>query len=269
MIVLKSDTSGLRKTICQRRSNDDWFLTIVIIWLDSSSLVCIFKLHVLELYILNLYIQIPLWHLPHSTSLNIQVSSEVLKIPRLALTGWLSWLKHRPISQKVVGSIPGQDTYLDCRFNPQSECMWEATHWCFSLSLSQMNKHILEWGFKKIPRLHLAETPKTPEEIAGFLIPGFSNVASQVWFLFVMTEMPEAKVIPVGISICGMSQATYFLLIFLRKFKIDYSKLWLIDFIIGGWYPPLPSSTRGVHFPAHLRLGLASGKWTVWRGQQL
>ena len=29
-----------------------------------------------------------------------------------AMAGWLSWLEHHPIHQKVAGSIPGQGTYL-------------------------------------------------------------------------------------------------------------------------------------------------------------
>lgn len=80
--IWKAILPDLGKTICQRRSTHDWFLTTVIPRLGSAPLVCIFKLHILELYILNLYIQRRLWH-PHHTSLNIQASSEVLKIPRL------------------------------------------------------------------------------------------------------------------------------------------------------------------------------------------
>ena len=34
-----------------------------------------------------------------------------------ALAGWLNWLEHHPIHQKVVGLIPSQGTYLGCRFN--------------------------------------------------------------------------------------------------------------------------------------------------------
>ena len=37
----------------------------------------------------------------------------------LALARWLSWLKHRLIHQKVMGSIPGQDKYLGFGFDPQ------------------------------------------------------------------------------------------------------------------------------------------------------
>lgn len=35
------------------------------------------------------------------------------------LASWLTWLKHHPVYQKDVGSIPGQDTYLGCGFNTQ------------------------------------------------------------------------------------------------------------------------------------------------------
>ena len=66
--------------------------------------------------------------------------------------GCVSQLEHHPKHQKVAGLIPSQNTYLHCRFNPQLGCVWEATHWRFSPhpSLSQINKHILGWGFKKL-----------------------------------------------------------------------------------------------------------------------
>ena len=35
----------------------------------------------------------------------------------VALARWFSWLEHRPIHQKVAGSIPSHGTYLGCRFN--------------------------------------------------------------------------------------------------------------------------------------------------------
>ena len=35
---------------------------------------------------------------------------------------WLSWLECCPMQQKVVGSIPGEGTYLGCGFDPQSGC---------------------------------------------------------------------------------------------------------------------------------------------------
>ena len=77
---------------------------------------------------------------------------------------WLSRLEHRPINQKVMGSIPGQDTHLGCGFEPQSGCVREVTDQCFSLTLmllslslsfSKINKHIFGWGFKKKERKHL------------------------------------------------------------------------------------------------------------------
>ena len=37
--------------------------------------------------------------------------------------------------KRVAGLIPGQGTYLGCKFNPQSGCVWEATDRCFYLSL--------------------------------------------------------------------------------------------------------------------------------------
>ena len=73
----------------------------------------------------------------------------------LALAGLLSWLEHRPIHQKVVSLMPGQDTYLGCQFGPWWGCVWAKTDRCFSLtwmflslslsvssSLSKINKNI-------------------------------------------------------------------------------------------------------------------------------
>ena len=48
---------------------------------------------------------------------------------------WYSSLEHRPINQKVTGSIPGQGTCLGCGFSPQSGCIQEATDCYFCLTL--------------------------------------------------------------------------------------------------------------------------------------
>ena len=53
-----------------------------------------------------------------------------------ALAEGLSWLEHCPVHQKVAGSVPSQGTNLGCRFDPQSQCVWEATDWCLSRCLS-------------------------------------------------------------------------------------------------------------------------------------
>ena len=45
----------------------------------------------------------------------------------IALAGWLSWLEHHTIKQKVVGSILSQGTCLGCRLDPQSGHIQEAT----------------------------------------------------------------------------------------------------------------------------------------------
>ena len=45
-----------------------------------------------------------------------------------ALTGWLSWLGHCPINQKVSGLIPHQGTCLGCGFDSWSGHIWEATN---------------------------------------------------------------------------------------------------------------------------------------------
>ena len=47
---------------------------------------------------------------------------------------WLSWIEHHPINCKAAGSIPGQGTYLGCRFGSQSGHVWEATDPRFSLT---------------------------------------------------------------------------------------------------------------------------------------
>ena len=55
---------------------------------------------------------------------------------------WLSWLEHRPISQKVVGSIPGKGTFLVVGSVSSQGTYGRQTidvslsHQCFSLSLT-------------------------------------------------------------------------------------------------------------------------------------
>ena len=72
---------------------------------------------------------------------------------KTALARWFGWLNHRPIHQKVVGSIPSQGTHLGCGFDPRLGHVWKATDRGFSLtltvlspalpsSLSKINKHI-------------------------------------------------------------------------------------------------------------------------------
>ena len=57
----------------------------------------------------------------------------------LALAGLLSWLEHRPIHQRVAGSISSRGTYLRWGSHPQLGRMWEAnnrvslSHQCLSL----------------------------------------------------------------------------------------------------------------------------------------
>ena len=36
---------------------------------------------------------------------------QTFKLESVVLAGWLSWLEHYPIHQKVAGLIPGQATY--------------------------------------------------------------------------------------------------------------------------------------------------------------
>ena len=60
----------------------------------------------------------------------------------IALARWLGWLGHRPVHQKVAGSIPGFRT-LRCGFDPWSGRVQEATDRCFCLSVSHIHKHFL------------------------------------------------------------------------------------------------------------------------------
>ena len=63
---------------------------------------------------------------------NFHISSNCLNEKSLPLSRWLNLSEHCPLYWKVVGSIPGQGTYLDCGFNPLSGSIREATSWCFS-----------------------------------------------------------------------------------------------------------------------------------------
>ena len=62
-----------------------------------------------------------------------------------------------PYTKRLRGSIPGQGTYLGCGFSLVGACMKDnkLIFLSFSppshLSLSTINKHILEWGFFKKP----------------------------------------------------------------------------------------------------------------------
>ena len=54
-----------------------------------------------------------------------------IKTYHWARAGWLIWLERHPdgwtVNQNVAGSIPGQGTDPDCRFESCSRRMWEAT----------------------------------------------------------------------------------------------------------------------------------------------
>ena len=71
-------------------------------------------------------------------------------------------VEHCPGHQKVAGSLPGQDMYLGFRFDLRSGHIWEA---CFSLSLSQINKHIFRWWFKNETK------PENPLNFPSTLLP--------------------------------------------------------------------------------------------------
>ena len=58
-----------------------------------------------------------------------------------ALAGWLSWSQCYPVHQKADGLIPGQSTYLDCRFDFLARAHMGGNQLMFVFSLSQINKH--------------------------------------------------------------------------------------------------------------------------------
>ena len=66
-----------------------------------------------------------------------------------ALAGWLSWLEHVPVHQKVSGLISNLGTYLCCGFNPLLGVQYQpidifVSHRCFSpfFPLLKISKHI-------------------------------------------------------------------------------------------------------------------------------
>ena len=88
-----------------------------------------------------------------------KINRKKLKQIELVLIGWLSWLEHCSIHQKVVGSIPSQGTYLDCGFNsptilPISIAHEEATNQCFSLLFLPLP---LAFSLKSTEKLTLSE----------------------------------------------------------------------------------------------------------------
>ena len=80
---------------------------------------------------------------------------------------WLSFLEHCPVHLKVTGSIPGQGTYLGCKFDPQSGCIWEATNRYFSLTLMFLSLSLsLPSSFSKINKdISLGKDSKKKNEL--------------------------------------------------------------------------------------------------------
>ena len=75
---------------------------------------------------------------------HVPISTQVNK-KWWALAGWLSWLEHHPVHQKVAGSMPSQDVY---RRQPIDVSLSQR---CFSLSLSlslSLSKSINKNGLK-------------------------------------------------------------------------------------------------------------------------
>ena len=62
--------------------------------------------------------------------------SFIKKKEKQAVAGVGYWVECQPVNQKITSLIPGQGTCLGCRPGPQLGCLWEATSWCFSPSLS-------------------------------------------------------------------------------------------------------------------------------------
>ena len=76
--------------------------------------------------------------IPTSSGDNQEGWSALTNMSAIIKDPWLLWLSRfecPPINQKIIGSIPNQDTCLGCRFRPQSVCIWETTDQCFSLML--------------------------------------------------------------------------------------------------------------------------------------
>ena len=65
----------------------------------------------------------------------------------VAQAGWFREVEHCPIHQNVVGSIPSEGTYLDCRFDPQLGHVWGATDQCLCLTMISFS---LYYQLKKI-----------------------------------------------------------------------------------------------------------------------
>ena len=49
----------------------------------------------------------------------LRLVSGTFKNLSVAFAGWLSGLECQPVHQNIVGSIPGQGTYVGCRFDSQ------------------------------------------------------------------------------------------------------------------------------------------------------
>lgn len=58
------------------------------------------------------------------------------KMQTTTLARWLTCLECHSIHKKIADLIPGQNEYLGCGFNPQSERIQKAMGQCSSLSLS-------------------------------------------------------------------------------------------------------------------------------------
>ena len=80
------------------------------------------------------------WKLDRNAGLQTHQEQEpqrflcVLNNGGAALAGWLRWLEHLPMHQKVAGLIPRQGMYLGCGFDPWSKRIQEATNRCLSLT---------------------------------------------------------------------------------------------------------------------------------------
>ena len=66
-----------------------------------------------------------------------------------ALTRWLSWLQCQPILQGC-GLVPGQNTYLSCKFDSHLGHIWEAANRYLSLTWMFLSLSPLPLSLKSI-----------------------------------------------------------------------------------------------------------------------
>ena len=70
------------------------------------------------------------------------------------MAGVAQWIEHQPVSERVAGLIPSQDTWLGCRLGPQKGACEREPHIDVSLSLFlppfPFSLKINKWNLKNI-----------------------------------------------------------------------------------------------------------------------